>query len=235
MNRPLCVLFVLAAFQTACAQAPTGDTLLMNIERTFQSVDDYTVTLDIVTDIERTKIPPMKATMYFKQPERVHFVSTGFALLPREGMGTQFGRLTKRYTVDSVTREMKEGIPVYRLLLLPRDPRAMAYRARMWVHGTRWTPERVEVPLPDGRAMTALFTYVEIEGHWLPSNLVISFVMGMQDSTAATQGGQMDRPGMAAQRSGGRTGSVTIRYSGYRINTGLPDSLFTSSAAPPPR
>lgn len=233
MKRPLCVLLVLAALQTAGAQIPTGDTILKNVERTFQSVDDYTVTLDIVTNIERTKIPPMKATMYFKQPEQVHFVSTGFALLPREGMGTQFGRLTKRYTVDSVAREMKEGMPVYRLLLLPRDPRALAYRVHMWVHGIRWTPERVEVPQSDGRSMTALFTYVEIEGHWLPSNLVVSFATGAQDSTAAPQNVQMDRTGMAAQRSGGRTGSVTIRYSDYRINTGLPDSLFTPSAASP--
>jgi outer membrane lipoprotein-sorting protein len=233
MKRPLCVLLLLAALQTACAQIPAGDTILKNIERTFQSVNDYTVTLDIVTNIERTKIPPMKATMYFKQPEQVHFVSTGFALLPREGMGTQFGRLTKRYTVDSVAREMKEGIPVYRLLLLPRDPRAPAYHARMWVHGIRWTPERVEAPQSDGRALTALFTYVEIEGHWLPSNLVVSFAMGTHDSTATPQSGQMDRTGMGAQRSSGRTGSVTIRYSDYRINTGLPDSLFTSSAASP--
>jgi len=233
MKRPLCVLLLLAALHTAFAQIPTGDIILKNIERTFQSVEDYTVTLDIVTNIERTKIPPMKATMYFKQPEQVHFVSTGFALLPREGMGTQFGRLTKRYTVDSVAREMREGMPVYRLLLVPRDPRAMGYRARMWVHGLRWTPERVEIPQPDGRAMTALFTYVEIDGHWLPSNLVVSFAMGTQDTTAATQGPQMDRPGTGAQRSGGRTGSVTIRYSGYQINTGLPDSLFTPLPASP--
>jgi outer membrane lipoprotein-sorting protein len=233
MKRPLCVLLVLAALQSAGAQIPSGDSILKKIERTFQSVDDYTVTLDIVTSIERTKIPPMKATMYFKQPEQVHFVSTGFALLPREGMGTQFGRMTKRYTVDSVAREMKEGIPVYRLLLSPRDLRAMTYRARMWVHGIRWTPERVEVPQSDGRAMTALFTYAEIEGHWLPSNIVVSFAMGTQDSTAAPQNSQTDRTGMAAQRPGGRTGSVTIRYSDYRINTGLPDSLFTSSDASP--
>jgi outer membrane lipoprotein-sorting protein len=233
MKRPLCVLLVLAAFYTGFAQIPSGDTILKNIERTFQSVDDYTVTLDIVTNIERTKIPPMKATMYFKQPEQVHFVSTGFALLPREGMGTQFGRLTKRYTVDSVAREMSEGMPVYRLLLVPRDLHAMGYRARMWVHGIRWTPERVEIPQPDGRAMTAHFTYVEIDGHWLPSNLVVSFAMGTQDSTAAAQSGPVDRAGAIAQRSGGRTGSVTIRYSDYRINIGLPDSLFTSSPATP--
>ena len=233
MKRLLCLLPVLALLHTAFAQIPAGETILRNVERTFGSVEDYTVTLDIVTNIERTKIPPMKVTMYFKQPERVHFVSTGFALLPREGMGTQFGRLTKRYTVDSVSREMREGMPVYRLLLLPRDVRTMGYRARMWVDGVRWTPERVEIPQPDGRAMTALFTYVEIDGHWLPANLQVSFTAGMQDSTAGAQSGPMERPGAGAQRSGGRTGSVTIRYSDYRINTGLPDSLFTTPPVPP--
>ncbi len=233
MKRLLWLLPVLAALHTTSAQIPTGDAIIKNIERTFQSVDDYTVTLDIITNIERTKIPPMKVTMYFKQPEQVHFVSTGFALLPREGMGTQFGRLSKRYTVDSVAREMREGTPVYRLLLLPRDPRAMGYRAHMWVDGLRWTPERVEIPQPDGRTMIALFTYVEIDGYWLPANLLVSFTAGMQDSTAGGQSGPMDRQGTGAQRSGGRTGSVTIRYSDYRINTGLPDSLFSSSPASP--
>lgn len=234
MKRPWCLLLpVMAVLHTGFAQIPAGETILKNVERTFQTVEDYTVTLDIVTNIERTRIPPMKVTMYFKQPEQVHFVSTGFALLPREGMGTSFGRLTKRYTVDSVAREIREGTPLYRLLLLPRDPHAMGYRARMWVDGLRWTPERLEIPQPDGRAMKALFTYEEIDGHVLPSNLLISFTAGRQDSTAGVQSGPMDRPGTLAQRSGGRTGSVTIRYSDYRINTGLPDSLFTSPPAPP--
>ena len=127
----------------------------------------------------------MHATMYFKQPEKVHFDTKGFVFLPREGMGVQFGQLTRRYAVDSVARETVEGVTTYRLVLHPRDEKAVIRRMFMWVDGNRWTPERLLFPQPDGRAAEASFTYKQIDRFWLPSQLVVSFTAPERDSTAA--------------------------------------------------
>ena len=70
---------------------PSGEQILKNVESARAAVKDYTVMLDIVADVERLKVPPMKAKMYFKYPDKVHFDSKGFALLPREGLALNPG------------------------------------------------------------------------------------------------------------------------------------------------
>jgi|WetSurMetagenome_2_1015567.scaffolds.fasta_scaffold29654_3 outer membrane lipoprotein-sorting protein len=225
------VIVLLTVSHLAFAQKPTGEEVLRNAEQNFHDVKDYTVTLDIVADIERVKVPPMHATMYFKQPEKVHFDSKGFVFLPREGMGVQFGQLTQRYAVDSVGRETADGVVQYRLVLHPRDEKAVIRRMFMWVDGKRWTPERLLIPQADGRAVEAAFTYQQIDRFWLPRELVVSFSTPEKDTTAAAPNtNPFMRSLPAGPRGNTRTGKITVRYSEYRVNTGLSDSLFTSEA-----
>ena len=98
---------------------PSGADILRHVETQVAGVKDYTVTLDVVADIERLKVPPMHATLYFKQPDKVHIESKNFAMLPRESMGMQFSKLNERYAVDSVVADRKEQPVVYRLVLHP--------------------------------------------------------------------------------------------------------------------
>jgi outer membrane lipoprotein-sorting protein len=229
--RIILVILAVSALQSAFGQKLSGDDVLRNAERNFQDVKDYTVTLDIVADIERMKVPPMHATMYFKQPEKVHFDAKGFVFLPREGMGVQFGQLMRRYAVDSMARETLDGASTYRLALHPRDDKAIVRRIFMWVDASRWTPERLFFPQPDGHAIAVRFSYQRIDQYWLPVQLVVSFSAAVKDSSAPAQGNNPFAGGPAMmQRGGMRTGTVTVRYSDYRVNTGLPDSLFETEA-----
>lgn len=227
------VIVLLVASHLAFAQKPTGEEILRKAEQNFHDVKDYTVTLDIVADIERMKVPPMHATMYFKQPEKVHFDTKGFVFLPREGMGLQFGQLTQRYAVDSVARETADGVMMYRLVLHPRDEKAVIRRMLMWVDGNRWTPERLLLPQADGRAAEASFTYDQIGRFWLPRQLIVSFSAPGKDTTSASTAPSTNpfvRGLPAGPRGSTHTGKITVRYSEYRVNTGLSDSLFTPEA-----
>ncbi len=221
------VIALLVGVHCAFGQQRSGEEILRKAEENFHDIRDYTVSLDIVADIERMNIPPMHATMYFKQPEKVHFDAKGVVFLPREGMGVQFGQLTHRYAVDSVTREVVDGADMYRLVLHPRDDKAVIRRMFMWIDGKRWTPERLLMPRSDGRTLEAQLTYDRIDHFWLPSRLVVTFSAPERDTTAAapsTNPFARDLP--AASRGNTRTGTVTVNYTGYRVNTDLPDSLF---------
>ncbi len=229
--RTISLLLLLAALRAAPGQQLSGDDVLRKAEHNFEGLQDYTVTLDIVADIERMKVPPMHATMYFKQPEKVHFDAKGFVFLPREGMGVQFGQLTRRYAVDSMARETVDGALRYRLALHPRDEKALVRRVFMWVDGTRWTPERVLLPQPDGHAIEARFEYLRTGAFWLPASLVVSFSTAARDTTVQPQDNN-PFTGVAPmmQRGAMRAGTVTVKYSDYHVNTGLPDALFQSDA-----
>ena len=213
----------------------TGEEVLRKVEDQVNGVRDFTVALDVVADIERIKVPPMRAKMYYKQPDKVHFDSKGFAMLPRESMGLQFGHLSQRYAVDSVQRQTKETPVLYRVVMHPRDEQSRVRRVVVWIDGERWTPERLEIPEPGGRSMSATFTYGNFQGFWLPTALTVQFEMLPQDSTAIAPANPFatpDTPARNPQRTNPRTGKISVRYSAYQVNTGLKDEIFVKPEEP---
>lgn len=235
MMQMVCATIAVALLAGFRPGDPSGVDILRRIETQVGGVQDYTVTLDVVADIERLKVPPMHAVLYFKRPDKVHIASKNFAMLPRESMGMQFSKLNERYVVDSVLSDRKDKPVVYRLVLHPKDERSAIRKVRMQVHGERWTPERIEIPQADGRAMIAAFTYTNVSGYWLPSELVVHFETGTVDSMAqapANPFGGAEQSGRGQMRGGGRAGTVTVRYSGYQVNTGLRDDVFVKQGEP---
>jgi outer membrane lipoprotein-sorting protein len=216
------VLGAVLVTATGSAQ-PSGEEILTRVETSLSGVRDYTVSLEVTADVERLKVPPMHVTMYFKQPDKVHFDSEGFALLPREGIAFSVGRLRKRYSVEAVDEEVVDGEKLLRLTLMPRADQSAVRRLFMYVNPSRWTPERLASTLVDGRDMLATLTYQQFEGHWLPSKLVMKMTSSAKDSTEISP---LDQSVPIPRPSIPRSGTITIEYSGYRINTGLPDELF---------
>jgi len=211
----------------------TGEEILRKVEQQVERVKDYIVTLDVVVDMECVKVPPMHATMYYKKPDKVHFDAKGFTMLPRESMGLQFGRLTQQYAVDTVQQSGKGSQASYRLVLHPRDERSTIRRLLLWINGSRWTPDSLQIPQPDGRLMRADFTYGNVQEFWLPTELVVRFALGAHDTTASAPVNPFapsDPASRPAQRGSQRTGTVTVRYTGYRVNTGLGDEVFVQPA-----
>jgi outer membrane lipoprotein-sorting protein len=222
----LMLLSLLPAGAAAQRQArlPEGDEILERMARGFEGVEDYTVTIDAVAELERLNVPPMTATMYYKRPDKVHFDSKGFALLPREGVALNPERLRARFTAVAVAPETLGGRSVLRLTLKPRNDRTGLRELFLDVDSSRWTPERLVSPQFDGRTMTATLTHARVQGHWLPSELLVRFTSTRADTAAEppAEGG----PG-ATRPAPPRRGAVTVRYSSYRLNTGLSDDLFT--------
>lgn len=219
MRRFLPCLLVVFAVRAAVAQQMPGEDILKRVEETFRGVQDYTVTIDITVDLERLKVPPMNATMYFKQPDKVHFSSTGFAMLPRESMGFTSSRLLARFDVDRVEERRDSAGLRYDLTLKPKDDRTGLRRVMLTVNPAHWIPERLAAPQFDGRSMEAVFRHEEVEGHWLPVALDVSF------SAPEADEGEQEIPGHA-RSSVPRNGRISIRFSDYRVNTGLDDAVF---------
>src|SRR5271157_2218142 len=104
MHRPNAVLIVLlfccsipmASGQKKAQESP-GSVILQNVSRGFERVQDFVATIEANVDMERLRVPKMKATLYFKKPDKVHFDAAGFAMLPREGVVLNSATLIARY------------------------------------------------------------------------------------------------------------------------------------------
>jgi outer membrane lipoprotein-sorting protein len=212
------------------APVPAGEAILKRVETALASVQDYTVALDITADLEQAKIPPMQATMYFKKPDRVHVESQGFALLPREAFSLSPTRLLERFHVAGVVADTLEGRRVYRLQLTARDEKTRFREAWLEVSPERWTIDRGRLSFADDRTLIVQFQYARVGSVWLPSELQVSF---SQPGVVVPENSPLeDQKPVQLGRGALRRGSVIIRYSGYRLNTGLSDEIFAPSPVP---
>jgi len=204
----------------------SGTTILERVAAQYAAVQDYVVTLNITTNIERMSVPPMNATMYFKKPDKVHFDAKGFAILPREGLTLNPALLAERFLVDAVASDTLAGKRVLKLTMHPRSDQARTRRVTLFVDPDRWTPEKFTTTGIDGRAMSASFTHTRVGQFWLASNLFVEFSAAAD--TAAVPQWEQSVPGTSG-RSTFRGGTIEVKYSDYRVNTGLDDVTFQES------
>jgi outer membrane lipoprotein-sorting protein len=197
-----------------------GERILKRVDESLRSIEDFIVDLDVTADIERMKMPPMRVRMYFKQPDKVHYESEGFALLPREGLTFSVSRLLSRFIVEGVRDDTVSPGTLRLLQLRPRDERERTMRLEVSIDTARWRPARISSSLFDGRTMTVTFEYEKHDGVLVPSLLAVRFT-----APSDTLGPNLDEPGGWSPPVS-RNGTITIRYSHYTINSGFPDDIF---------
>ena len=221
-----CVAITLVLLIAACsARAQTrpqlsGEAILKNIEAHFAGIQDYSVSLEAKVDLERLKVPQMRATMYFKQPDKIHFDSEGFALLPKEGLSFSPGSLTSRYDVV----EVKEENSLFHLSLVPKARKTKVVTI-VTVNPANWTVSRISSSQAGGRSIQSEFEYEKVEGHWLPMRLTATLAIDTSEASSSDES-QQRRPSFIP-----RQGTIQIRYSDYRLNSGLPDEWFEKKEA----
>jgi hypothetical protein len=225
---PTILLFL--GFLQVPAGGQTGQETLRKVVDRFSAVRDYTVTLDIVADMERLHVPPMHVTLSYKHPDRFHFDSEGFALLPRDGMALNPAKFLSRYTVLASGPDSLKGRLCTRITLQPNAEKDKLRIVFLTIDPIRFTIEQIETPLFDGRTMTAVFEYDLHSGHWMPSQANVTFAASEKD-TAEVEPHDQTSPIQTPRLP--RTGTVSIRYSGYRINIGLPEEVFEKNEKQP--
>lgn len=214
-------LSIAAAVAVAHGGDPAGETVLRNVDARLAPVRDFTVTLDVVADIERLNVPPMHATMYFKQPDKVHLDAEGFAMLPKEGLQPTLGKLLARYTVTGTAGDTLEGIPVRKVILQAKSDRALPRSLTLYVDPSRWTTERIVTTGSGDRLATISFRYADVGGVWLPEEMTAALTSAPADSAETDLPASPIRPAQMPRR-----GKITVRYTDYRLNTGLGDEIF---------
>jgi outer membrane lipoprotein-sorting protein len=217
-------------------QESAGSAILQNVARGTEGIQDFVATIEAKVDMERLRVPKMKATLYFKKPDKVHFDSPGFAMLPREGVVLNANTLRARYDAAVIGEESVEGKKLMKLQLTGKEQSIRPRQLFLWVDQTWWTIAKMESVPYQGRILRLEFTYAtQSGGHVLPQTLKASFEAAARDSTQRPL--DIDLPN-APQLSElnqrvPRSGSITVKYLEYKINIGLSDDIFEKKENPP--
>jgi outer membrane lipoprotein-sorting protein len=203
-----------------------ADEILARVVKGFDEVHDFSAVIDAEINMERMQIPKMHAELFFKKPDKVHFSSPGFLLVPREGVALNPSILQEHYLTTSVVHDTVDGKKLFKLLLAAKDAKTRLHALSVWVDPINWTITRIETIPYEGRTLSMIFTYeFQQEKYWLPSKLIVSFA-SESDRTQKDTSSPIDNQFENLQRSAPRNGTVTVVYSNYKVNIGLSDEIF---------
>ncbi len=229
MNIPASMrsIFTLMLFAfTGLSAQEDARKILARLGHTYDGLKDYTVNVRANVDVERMRVPKMEAKVYFKQPDKIHFESSGFALLPREGVFNPF-QFTKDRSGKIVGTDTASGVNVLKVLLSqPENKKGPG--VTIFIDTTRWVIVRAETQPYAGRNVKATFLYGKTGEWWLPSHVEVILDVQAADEGDQPPGMMGGSPGMSPKMP--RKGKVTIDYQDYRVNQGLADEIFTTGA-----
>jgi len=217
---------ILCAFAQKAGKITNAEEILAKTVKAVDGVKDFSAVIDAEVNMDRVQIPKMHAELFFKKPDKVHFSSQSFLLVPREGIAFNPATLQAHYLPTSAVRDTVEGKILFKLLLAAKDSQTRLRSLSLWVDPSNWTVTKMETVPYEGRTLAMDFVYeLQQEKYWLPSKMVAAFSSESdkrQKEAPQSTENQFDGP----QRSLPRNGKVTVVYSNYKINIDLPDSIF---------
>jgi len=236
MRRPLIVAVccMISIAQAIGQKNPDAAAIMNNVEKGSSEVKDFVATIEASIDMERIRVPKMNATMYFKKPDKVHFSSTNFAMLPREGVALNPSLLVERYDPKLIGDENLNGRRVQKLELTGKSPAIRPGRLLVWVDPSTWTISKVETVPYQGRSLKLEFTYAaQPGGYLLPKEMKATFEIATRDTLEKRLDLDMAAPQQFEEvQRPSRSGTITVKYLDYKVNTGLSDDLFEKKSDP---
>jgi len=209
------------------AQQRDANKLLNSIKQKFEKVKDYQADISIKVDISFLKVPESKATVYFKQPDKVKIDSKGFAMLPKQSVNfSPADLLNGDFNAFYVKSETVDNHELEVIKIIPNNDSLDIILSTLWIDEALSLIRKVETTGKRTGTTTIDLEY-ENPAYSLPSKVKFSFNLGNINMPEQLQQKQ-DSDEQQHQRRRGQSlsGTVILSYSNYKINKGIPDSFF---------
>jgi len=175
-------------------------------------VQDYSATVYVSIEAPNVNMPRRSVKVYYKRPDKVHVESEGIVVIPRDAlmMGNLAMHLNDFASASFVAEGVLSGRPVWCIKLAPRDTGAGDGRVLLWIDTERYLLLKSEIWRGGKRQLSVRFNHRQVSGRWMPRTI----------NTSVAKGALAGREGPA---------QIDLEFVGYRVNTGLPDSIFEES------
>ena len=223
-------MLLLVLSSSLFAQEQDAWTLLRAVQKSYDRIQDYSATIKAEMNIPGMRAPSMEATLYYKKPDKVHVESKGFAMLPRSVVMFQPSMFTPE-AFDAVVqgRQTIDGVQCSKVKLLARSDTIALQRAMLYIDPVKRRVLRMESDPAEAAEAVVHFTYTTVDGIDLPATVRLEMDAPMNMRRSGAKPKAQNENGAAAQKS-----TVVLRYSNYRVNKGISDSVFREKARTQP-
>ena len=221
---------------------PMADSVLDSLEQTYNRIEDYYTRIDISIKTPILRMPQKHVDFWFKQPNLTKVETKGFAAIPKSGMISSpidlFDNLSNIAVIGAeyyndkqvwiLQGELSPDSLMFQNMNQIEDSNKLTMK--MWVDLNNWT-------LIKSETWTDTFKIVEISSIYksFPDNVNLPIetkLLFNYRSNMMPQMGGFHGPNSPIIRSNEQdstkvmSGSITMKYSKYKINQGINDSFF---------
>lgn len=221
------LLIILITLIEIIPQQKIADELINSVITNFNRIKDYEVDVEIKVDVDFLKVPDSKAKIYFKQPDKIKLKSEGFALLPKEGLDFSPAVLAKKDYTAIYERDLTlNGKKVSVVKVIPVGEQSNIILSTLWIDPVDKVIRKVESTTKTNGTFTIELYYNEPFNYPLPEKMVFSFNIDKLNLPKAFST-DVNPPSKKKRLPDAPTkGNVFVKYFNYKVNTGVPDSVF---------
>lgn len=216
-------IFITMALLPSSLKAQTdADALIQEVLQKSALVRSFEADVDIDVDVDFIRIPVKKGRVFYKAPDRFRFRATGFALVPKKGLNFSVMEMLGQ---NHTALFAGEDAVNYAVKIVPMTDDADFVIATVWIDKKMKRIQRMQVTTNGQGNYTMDFTYGKLAFD-LPVTTTVSFDLQQIDIPMKFIGNlKVDQ-----KKAGERTkGSVSLRYSNFKINESIPDTVFNEN------
>lgn len=219
----IAILLVLSTI--GFSQSKDPDEILKTVIKNFDRVQDYVVDVNIKVDVQGVKVPETKAKIYFKQPDKIHLESEGFAMLPKDGMLFSPSSLLKNdYTAIYEKDVELNGAKVSVIKVIPSGEQSEIILSTLWVDQSKKMIRKIESTTKSDGTFSIDFNYNDEIKFPLPTQIIFYFNLDKMNLQLNNKNSDPDNRKRGFDST--TKGKVVVKYSNYVINKGINDSVF---------
>ena len=192
-------------------------------------IKDYVVKATIKSDIPLIKIFPVKATIYFKQKDKFKIVSKGIAILPKHGFNDISKLLVEKESYMAILsgNDTIQSTPTEIITILPNSDTTDLILAKLWIDSVSDIILKSQITTRSNGTLTTDYKYALQKEFGLPDSMIFTVDVkkfkipkGMATDINKSHSIDKDKPPV-------KTGKIYIQFSGYIINKGINDEIFS--------
>jgi hypothetical protein len=203
--------------------------LLDSIRKKMNRVNDYSADIQIKLNVSFIKIPVKTATIYFKKPNKVKMKTAGFAMLPKQSASFNAGDfLSNDFSSFFVKSELINGVPNDVIKVVPMSNDGEIILATMWIDRRKQLVNKIDATTKSNGNFLMEFRYPKIANVYDMPEL-LKFTLDITKTTlpvSITGDFDSDKKIKKSDEAKKQKATLSISYSNYKINTGIPDSFF---------
>ncbi len=208
------------------AIAQDGSAILEQMMNKWNLVKDYSVQVNIKSEIPLIKSFPVKATIYFKQKDQFRMVSKGIAILPKQNFNElpKFLQNKGSYTALITGTESVQSQKTTVITVLPSDDSGDLVLLKLWIDPKTDLLYKSQTTTRSNGTISALYEYGSQSNLGLPDKMIFTVEVkkfkipkGLTTDINRTSTTNQPTP---------KNGKITILFSDYSINKGIKDEIF---------